>query len=146
MQKKPAFFFNLQNIFFYFLLFCANPPHTSTHTLNLRKYFFAQLRQLRENSRRSGTLRFEKSLFCASYKGFPAAGYSWAPWTRNSREQFPTLTLSTFCKASRNSFVAPIRRRRTSPWSLNVIPLRSTKPDSGRLFILTAAAMILPYG
>ncbi len=33
--------------------------------------FFAQLRQ---NLRRPGSLRLKKSLYCASYKGFPAAG------------------------------------------------------------------------
>ena len=37
--------------------------------------FLAQLRQKRLNSRRFATLRLKKSLFCALYKGFPAAGY-----------------------------------------------------------------------
>ena len=36
--------------------------------------FFAQLRQKRQNLRRFATLRLKKSLFCALYKGFPAAG------------------------------------------------------------------------
>ncbi len=34
----------------------------------------AQLRQLRQNLRRPVSLRLKKSLYCASYKGFPAAG------------------------------------------------------------------------
>ena len=40
----------------------------------LRK-FFAQLRLLRQNWRRSEILRLKKSLFCALYKGSPAAGW-----------------------------------------------------------------------
>ncbi len=44
--------------------------HTSTHAQIL-----AQLRQLRQKSRRPVFLRLKKSLYFASYKGFPAAGW-----------------------------------------------------------------------
>ena len=53
----------LRYFFLHFLLFCANPPHMLTHAADLQK-----------NSRRSATLRLKKSLYCALYKGFPAAG------------------------------------------------------------------------
>ncbi len=45
--------------------------------------FFAQLRLLRQSWRRCSKLRFKKSLFCASYKGFPAAGQA----SKSNRKQ-----------------------------------------------------------
>ncbi len=76
-RQKIAQFWRMREI----STFCAKNAKSQIQRVRRRirqicaNIFFSQLRLLRQLLRISHTLRFKKALFCASYKGFPAAGF-----------------------------------------------------------------------